>query len=128
MSAGGEGREEGRRYVLCRVGVGQPQRGMSKAVCNAAPPLPGLPRPCRGLHALIRPEWVSMFNEEELQMLISGGQQGLDIADMRAHVEYAGGYHNEHPVMQVGIAGAARTGSVGQGDGGGKRREKDLVV
>jgi len=26
-------------------------------------------------------------------MLISGGQQGLDIADMRAHVQYSGGYH-----------------------------------
>lgn len=27
------------------------------------------------------------------QMLISGGQQGLDIEDMRAHVQYSGGYH-----------------------------------
>lgn len=26
-------------------------------------------------------------------MLISGGQQGLDIEDMRAHVQYSGGYH-----------------------------------
>lgn len=34
-----------------------------------------------------------MFNEEELQMLISGGDQGLDIADMRANVQYSGGYH-----------------------------------
>jgi ubiquitin-protein ligase E3 C len=53
----------------------------------------------RGLHDLIKPEWVRMFNEEELQMLISGGQQGLDIADMRAHVQYSGGYHEEHPVI-----------------------------
>lgn len=35
-----------------------------------------------------------MFNEEELQMLISGGQQGLDIADMQTHVQYSGGYHD----------------------------------
>ena len=34
------------------------------------------------------------------QMLISGGQQGLDIADMAAHVQYSGGYHAEHPVIQ----------------------------
>jgi hypothetical protein len=27
------------------------------------------------------------------QMLISGGQQGLDIDDMRTHVQYSGGYH-----------------------------------
>lgn len=33
------------------------------------------------------------------QMLISGGQQGLDIADMRAHCQYSGGYHEEHPVV-----------------------------
>ncbi|PSC67747.1 E3 ubiquitin-ligase UPL6 [Micractinium conductrix] len=53
----------------------------------------------RGLQTLIKPEWVRMFNEEELQMLISGGQQGLDLADVRAHVQYAGGYHQEHPVI-----------------------------
>lgn len=41
----------------------------------------------------------------ELQMLISGGRQGLDIADMRAHVQYSGGYHEEHPVVLVGGAG-----------------------
>ena len=34
-------------------------------------------------------------------MLISGGQQGLDVADMRAHTQYSGGYHEEHPVIQV---------------------------
>ena len=34
-----------------------------------------------------------------LQMLISGGQQGLDIEDMRAYVQYSGGYHAEHPVI-----------------------------
>ena len=32
-----------------------------------------------------------------LQMLISGGLQGLDIADMRANVQYSGGYHNVSP-------------------------------
>jgi len=40
-----------------------------------------------------------MFNEEEIQMLISGGGEGVDIADMQAHVNYAGGYHPEHPVI-----------------------------
>ncbi|EFN56484.1 hypothetical protein CHLNCDRAFT_57693 [Chlorella variabilis] len=54
----------------------------------------------RGLHKLIKPEWVRMFSEEELQMLISGGQQGLDIEDMQANVQYSGGYHEEHPVIR----------------------------
>lgn len=130
-------------------------------LCAALRPPPAqspVPAPgvlCRGLHQLIRPEWVRMFNEEELQvcgwgrhhaakgrptaahhecigeccswerglagalvlpclpiaslppigtllflqMLISGGQQGLDIADMRAHCQYSGGYHEDHPVV-----------------------------
>ena len=32
-------------------------------------------------------------------MRISGGGQGLNVADMQAHVNYAGGYHEEHPVI-----------------------------
>ena len=27
--------------------------------------------------------------------------QGLDVDDMRAHAQYAGGYHEEHPVIKV---------------------------
>ena len=35
------------------------------------------------------------------QVLIGGGGgAGLNLADMRAHVNYAGGYHEEHPVIQ----------------------------
>ena len=41
-----------------------------------------------------------MFNEEEMQMLISGGGEGFNVADARSHVNYAGGYHPDHPVMQ----------------------------
>ncbi|KAK9829627.1 hypothetical protein WJX72_006957 [[Myrmecia] bisecta] len=53
----------------------------------------------RGFHDLVQREWVAMFNEEELQMLISGGGEGLDITDLRQHVQYAGGYHAEHPII-----------------------------
>lgn len=36
-----------------------------------------------------------------LQALIGGGDhQGLDLVDMRAHVNYAGGYTQEHPVIE----------------------------
>ena len=36
-----------------------------------------------------------------LQVLIGGeGGAGLDLADLRAHVNYAGGYHEGHPVIQ----------------------------
>ena len=35
-----------------------------------------------------------------MQALIGGGDhQGLDLEDMKQHVNYAGGYHPEHPVI-----------------------------
>ena len=43
-----------------------------------------------GFFELVRPEWVRMFNEEEMQMLISGSEEGLDLEDLKAHVNYAG--------------------------------------
>ena len=53
----------------------------------------------RGFFEVVSRDWVTMFNEEEVQMLISGGGEGVDIADMQAHVNYAGGYHEQHPVI-----------------------------
>ncbi|KAL6751920.1 hypothetical protein V8C86DRAFT_2767494 [Haematococcus lacustris] len=59
----------------------------------------------QGFHDLIDPEWVVMFNEHEMQTLISGrvdsAGQGLDLEDMRAHTHYQSGYHEEHPVVAV---------------------------
>ena len=52
-----------------------------------------------GFYHLVARDWVTMFNEEEVQMLISGGGEGVDIADMQAHVHYAGGYHEAHPII-----------------------------
>lgn len=48
-----------------------------------------------------------MFSPEEVQMLISGrhAERGLDLEDMRAHVQYSGGYHEQHPVIQARSAG-----------------------
>jgi ubiquitin-protein ligase E3 C len=42
-----------------------------------------------------------MFNEPELQMLISGSEAGIDLADLAAAAEYAGGYHPDHPVIHT---------------------------
>lgn len=54
-----------------------------------------------GLEAVVERDWLRMFHESELQVLIGGeGGAGLDLADLRAHVNYAGGYHEEHPVIQ----------------------------
>ena len=53
----------------------------------------------RGFFDVIHREWVQMFNAMELRMLISGSSHGLDISNMRRFAHYAGGYHEEHPVI-----------------------------
>ncbi|KAK9914927.1 hypothetical protein WJX75_002372 [Coccomyxa subellipsoidea] len=54
----------------------------------------------KGLEDVIAREWITMFNEAELQALIGGGDhQGLDLEDMKQHVNYAGGYDTDHPVI-----------------------------
>ncbi|KAH9621963.1 hypothetical protein KSS87_001747 [Heliosperma pusillum] len=47
----------------------------------------------RGFQQLILKEWIDMFNEHELQILISGSLDGLDIDNLRSHTQYSGGYH-----------------------------------
>ncbi|KAJ6891471.1 E3 ubiquitin-protein ligase UPL6-like isoform X1 [Populus alba x Populus x berolinensis] len=55
----------------------------------------------RGFQQLIKKEWIDMFNEHELQLLISGSLESLDIDDLRSHTNYAGGYHSEHYVIEM---------------------------
>ncbi|KAJ8573968.1 hypothetical protein K7X08_010479 [Anisodus acutangulus] len=55
----------------------------------------------RGFQQLIQKEWIDMFNEHELQLLISGSLDGIDIDDLRAHTNYTGGYHKEHYVIDM---------------------------
>eukprot|EP01018_Ginkgo_biloba_P026105 Gb_04194 [translate_table: standard] len=55
----------------------------------------------RGFQQLIQSEWIGMFNEHELQLLISGSLEGLDVDDLRSNVHYAGGYHEKHPVIEI---------------------------
>lgn len=47
----------------------------------------------RGLWEVIDRCWLRLFNEPELQVLISGSSDGkIDVADMRANARYSGGY------------------------------------
>lgn len=48
---------------------------------------------------LIEPGWMKMFNEEELQMLVSGSREALDLRDLQANAAYSGGYSIEHQVI-----------------------------
>ncbi|CAL5207670.1 unnamed protein product [Lathyrus oleraceus] len=42
-----------------------------------------------------------MFNEHELQLLISGSLDSLDVDDLRQHTNYVGSYHSEHDVIEM---------------------------
>ncbi|XP_010549016.1 PREDICTED: E3 ubiquitin-protein ligase UPL6 [Tarenaya hassleriana] len=55
----------------------------------------------RGFQQLIQKEWIDMFNEHELQVLISGSLDSLDIEDLRNNANYAGGYHSGHYVVDM---------------------------
>lgn len=47
----------------------------------------------RGLWEVISPAWLRLFNEPELQVLISGATGGkLDVEDLKKHTRYVGGY------------------------------------
>lgn len=47
----------------------------------------------RGLYDVIDRRWMRIFNEPELQVLISGPSDGeIDIEDMKANTRYVGGY------------------------------------
>eukprot|EP00536_Pseudo-nitzschia_multiseries_P001810 jgi/Psemu1/251020/estExt_Genewise1Plus.C_230138 len=47
----------------------------------------------QGLWEVIDKSWLHIFNEPELQVLISGASDGkIDVEDMRAHTRYAGGF------------------------------------
>ncbi|GLJ07012.1 hypothetical protein SUGI_0055420 [Cryptomeria japonica] len=55
----------------------------------------------RGFKQLIQSDWISMFNEHELQLLISGSMDNMDVDDLHSNVHYAGGYSEDHPVIQL---------------------------
>lgn len=47
----------------------------------------------RGLWEVIDRSWLRLFNEPELQVLISGPSNGkIDVEDMRSNCRYAGGF------------------------------------
>lgn len=55
----------------------------------------------RGFQQLIQTKWIDMFNEHELQILISGSVEGLNVDDLRSNANYAGGYNENHPVIEM---------------------------
>ncbi|KDR68278.1 hypothetical protein GALMADRAFT_146508 [Galerina marginata CBS 339.88] len=54
-----------------------------------------------GLSHIIQPEWLKMFDQRELQILIAGVPGPIDLDDLRRHTTYQGIYHNSHETINV---------------------------
>ena len=52
-----------------------------------------------GLHDVIQPSWLQMFDWKELQIMISGSAKAIDIDDLEAHTKYTGEYHAKHKTI-----------------------------
>lgn len=50
----------------------------------------------QGLGSVIPLEWLQMFNEREIQVLVSGAQVPINIEDLKLHTTYSGVFNNEH--------------------------------
>lgn len=60
----------------------------------------------RGLGTIIEPGWLSMFNQNELQRLVGGDSEDIDVDDLRANTAYSGVYaigddNQEHPTVKM---------------------------
>lgn len=52
-----------------------------------------------GFHQIVPPALLPVFNEYELELLISG-QRAIDVTDWEAHTEYSAGYTAQSPQVQ----------------------------
>lgn len=52
-----------------------------------------------GFKSIINLDWLAMFSASEFQRLISGDNTPIDLADLRKHTKYFGGFHNNHRVV-----------------------------
>ncbi|XP_008557305.1 ubiquitin-protein ligase E3C [Microplitis demolitor] len=55
----------------------------------------------QGLANVIPLEWLQMFNNKEMQVLISGAQIPVDVDDLKQHTNYTGGYATDHPTIKA---------------------------
>ncbi|KAH6590315.1 hypothetical protein BASA61_005310 [Batrachochytrium salamandrivorans] len=53
----------------------------------------------RGLSDLIDPNWLKLFNEEELQVLLGGSAVPIDIEDLSRNTVYSGVYDSQYPTI-----------------------------
>ncbi|XP_060052848.1 ubiquitin-protein ligase E3C isoform X2 [Erinaceus europaeus] len=55
----------------------------------------------QGLANVVSLEWLRMFDQQEIQVLISGAQVPICLEDLKSFTNYSGGYSADHPVIQA---------------------------
>ena len=51
---------------------------------------------------VIPPAWLKLFNAQEVNQLLGGGEMGvLDVTDMAAHAQYSGGYSKDNSTIKL---------------------------
>ncbi|XP_036855091.2 ubiquitin-protein ligase E3C isoform X6 [Manis javanica] len=55
----------------------------------------------QGLANVVSLEWLRMFDQQEIQVLISGAQVPISLEDLKSFTNYSGGYSAEHPVIRA---------------------------
>ena len=52
--------------------------------------------------SVIPPAWLKLFNAQEVNQLLGGGEMGvLDVTDMAAHAQYSGGYSKDNSTIKL---------------------------
>uniref|UniRef100_A0A8C4X6B0 Ubiquitin-protein ligase E3C n=1 Tax=Erpetoichthys calabaricus TaxID=27687 RepID=A0A8C4X6B0_ERPCA len=55
----------------------------------------------QGLANVVNLEWLRMFDQQELQVLISGAHVPICLEDLKRFTNYSGGYSANHPVIKI---------------------------
>ena len=53
-----------------------------------------------GVHSVVPSGWLRLFSTAELQRLLNGDDLDIDLADLRKHTRYTGGYHDLSPAVR----------------------------
>ncbi|VDO69115.1 unnamed protein product [Heligmosomoides polygyrus] len=53
-----------------------------------------------GAQSVLNPAWLFLFAPYELQFIISGYTSDIDLADLKKHVQYYGGFHGSHRLIK----------------------------
>ncbi|XP_019869937.1 ubiquitin-protein ligase E3C [Aethina tumida] len=52
-----------------------------------------------GLNSVVSLLWLKLFNHNELQVIIGGDNQEIDLSDLQAHTVYGGEFSSDHPTI-----------------------------